>query len=228
MLLVQDGDIRGLRFPFVMEWEAAGTGCIRMDFAFSLCLEHSCSFGNSPGAFSFGALEWCIKAARPSPGAGQGQEEQPLSPEGGKSCSSPALGWDIPGLRLPAAHPGQHPHSPLWLPCWPRHLRVLGRLHHRAVHRFQPWCKSRGASSAQEQIAVLFMRTYAGPTYSQGFDLSLAAVRIRKSGLVQWHGSSSADGQQGKGDCQLLPLGWWFYIPSEEEKIFVEIAVLRN
>lgn len=112
MLLVQDGDIRGLGLPFVMEWEAAGTGCIRMDFAFSLCLEHNCSFGNSPGAFSFGALEWYIKAARPSPGAGQGQEEQPLSPEGGKSCSSPALGWDIPGLCLPAAHPGQHPSFP--------------------------------------------------------------------------------------------------------------------
>lgn len=224
MLLVQDGDIRDLGLPFVMEWEAAGTGCIRMDFAFSLCLEHNCSFGNSPGAFSFGALEWYIKAARPSPGAGQGQEDRREV-----SHAHPQL-WagTFLGSACPLPTQASTPRSPLWLPCWPRHLGVLGRLHPRAVHRFQPWCKSRAASSAQEQIAVLFMRTYAGPAYSQGFDLSLASVRIRKSGLVQWHSSSSADGQQGRGDCQLLPLGWWVYIPSEEEKIFVEIGVLRN
>lgn len=109
-------------------------------------------------------------------------------------------------------------YSPLWLPCCPQHLGVLCRHHHGAVHQFQARCKSRAASSAQEQIAVLFMRTYAGPAYSQGFDLSLASVRIRKSGLVQWHSSSSADGQQGRGDCWLFPLGRWLYIPSEEVK----------
>lgn len=65
MLLLRDGDIRGSGLLFVMEQEAAGAAGTRMDFAFSLCLEHSCSFGNSPGAFSFGALEWKIKAARP-------------------------------------------------------------------------------------------------------------------------------------------------------------------
>lgn len=62
MLLVQDGDIRGSWLLFVMEHEAAGTGQTRMDFAFSLCLEHACSFGNSQVAFSSGALEWQIKA----------------------------------------------------------------------------------------------------------------------------------------------------------------------
>lgn len=93
----------------MMEQEAAGTGQTRVDFAFSLCLEPGCSFGNSPGAFSFGALEWQIKAARASPGARQGQEEQPLAQEGAEPLSSPALGWDI--ARLCPASPA--PPAPL-------------------------------------------------------------------------------------------------------------------
>lgn len=123
-----------------------------------------------------------------------------MAPEGGKPHSPPALGWDI-------SEGAQHPLLPSLPSLVPTAPGVLCRLHRGAAHHFQARWKSRAASSAQEQIAVLFRRTYAGPAYSQGFDLSLASVRIRKSGLVQWHSSSSARGQQGRGDCWLFPLG---------------------
>lgn len=130
---------------------------------------------------------------------------------GGAACHqrevSHAHPWLWDGTFPGCAHPGQHPHLPSLVSCCPQHLGLVCRLHHGAVHGLQAQCKSRAASSAQEQIAVLFIRTYAGPVYSQGFDLSLASVRIRKSGLVQWESISSVDGQQGRGDCWLFPLG---------------------
>lgn len=61
--------------------------------------------------------------------------------------------------------------------------------------------------------------------YSWGFDLSLASVTIR-SGLValvrrQFRGWAAAQGSLALPSCE-------FHVPAGEERIFVEISVLRN
>lgn len=102
MLLVQDGDIRGSWLLFVMEQEAAGTGQTRMDFAFSLCLEHACSFGNSLGAFSFGAWN------------GNKGRDRRSSPRHRREVSTliPGSGMDIPRLCPAPPGPSQFPTAP--------------------------------------------------------------------------------------------------------------------
>lgn len=156
MLLVQDGDMRGLGLLFVME--AAGAAQTRMGFAFALCLEHSCSFGNSPGAFSFGALEWKIKAGRPSLEPGRDSRSSPC-PRREVSQAHPQ-----PWMGHSRAVPTQAsiPYCPLCLPCWPQHLELCAAPA-RSCAWLQARCGSRAASSAQQQIAVLFLEHTLAP-----------------------------------------------------------------
>lgn len=60
------------------------------------------------------------------------------------------------------------------------------------------------------------MRTYAGPVYSRGFDLSLASVGIRGSGAVAVQRLGS--GAQGVAGSALLRDGFIF---QQREKKYV-------